>query len=272
MESWRWLRELLVATGKLPKDTWHGLDEVIAAMSSALPSVSPAADAAPPASYRKVDQRIPRAPHRYSGRTAMLANVTVHEPAPPADPDSALSFSMEGYAGQPPPPLTPFFWSPGWNSIQSVKKFQDEVNGPLRGGNPGVRLIEPRQVTPAGYFGDIPAPFSRRKGEWLLLPSHHIFGSEELSALAPGIAERTPKPYVALNPSDAAEIGAGAGQEVEVTVGGEARRLPLVLDPSVPVGAGLIPAGLCGLQAIDLPAWGSVTSRQANLDAVHRNG
>ncbi len=261
LESWRWLRELLIITGNLPKDAWPGLDELVAVMSAALPSLSHGADAAPPASYRKANQRIPRAPHRYSGRTAMLANISVHEPAPPVDPDSALSFSMEGYPGQPPPPLIPFFWSPGWNSIQSVKKFQDEVNGPLRGGDPGVRLIEPQQDAPARYFGDIPAPFVRRKGEWLLLPTHHIFGSEELSALAPGIEERTPKPYLALNPSDAGKIGADAGQEVEVSVGGETRKLPLVLEPSVPSGTGLVPAGLCGMQAIDLPAWGILTRR-----------
>jgi len=45
---------------------------------------------------------------------------------------------MEGYPAQPPSSLTPFFWAPGWNSIQSVNKFQSEINGPLRGGDPGV--------------------------------------------------------------------------------------------------------------------------------------
>ena len=43
--------------------------------------------------------KIPREPHRYSGRTAMLANISVHEPKPPDDPDSPLSFSMEGTPG-----------------------------------------------------------------------------------------------------------------------------------------------------------------------------
>ena len=55
----------------------------------------------------------------------MLANISVHEPKPPEDPDSPLSFSMEGYPDEPPAALIPFFWSPGWNSIQAVNKFQE---------------------------------------------------------------------------------------------------------------------------------------------------
>jgi NADH-quinone oxidoreductase subunit G len=272
LESWRWVREIMIAAGKLPTDAWQGLDEVIAAMSEALPALSRARDAAPPASFRRADQRIPRAPHRYSGRTALLANITVDEPAPPQDPDSPLSFSMEGFAGPPPPSLTPFFWSPGWNSVQSVMKFQEEVNGPLRGGDPGVRLIEPPQGGRPRYFGNIPAPFARRDGEWFLLPRYHIFGSEELSVLSPGIAERVPKPYLALNPSDADEMGASPGQEVEIAFGGETRRLSVVLDPSIPNGIGLLPAGLCGLSRIDLPAWAKVTKRLVTQDALHRKG
>ena len=73
----------------------------------------------------------------------MHANVSIHEPEQPHDPDTALAFSMEGYPGHPPPPLIPRFWAPGWNSIQALNKFQDEVGGPLSGGDPGERLIEP---------------------------------------------------------------------------------------------------------------------------------
>src|SRR5262249_57333533 len=69
---------------------------------------------------RMAGEKIPRQPHRYSGRTAMFANITVHEPKPPDDPDSPLSFSMEGYQGQPPSPLITRYWSPGWNSVQEI--------------------------------------------------------------------------------------------------------------------------------------------------------
>ncbi len=108
-----------------------------------LPAFADVPAIAPPADFRMVGQKIPRQPHRYSGRTAMTANVDVHEPQPPDDPDSPLAFSMEGYDGQPPPALLPAFWAPGWNSVQALNKFQIEVGGPLRGGDPGRRLIEP---------------------------------------------------------------------------------------------------------------------------------
>ncbi|MFT8139943.1 hypothetical protein ACMYM0_23555, partial [Salmonella enterica subsp. enterica serovar Enteritidis] len=82
-------------------------------------------------------------PHRYSGRTAMRANISVHEPRQPQDIDTPFAFSMEGNNS----PLAdrqqiPFAWAPGWNSPQAWNKFQAEVGGKLRFGDPGVRLIE----------------------------------------------------------------------------------------------------------------------------------
>jgi NADH-quinone oxidoreductase subunit G len=146
--------------------------------------------------------KIPRVPHRYSGRTAMLANIDVNEPPPPEDPDSPLSFSMEGNPDQPPSALIPFFWSPGWNSIQATNKYQTEVAGPLRGGDPGVRLLEPAgDGAQVSIF--IPPSFRQRSGEWLLVPLFHIFGSEELTQHAPAVAELLPRPYVALNSEEA---------------------------------------------------------------------
>ena len=53
------------------------------------------------------------------------------------------------------------------------------------------------------YFSEIPAAFELRNGEVLIVPAYHVFGSEELSILSPGIAERAPKPYIAINADDA---------------------------------------------------------------------
>ncbi len=87
-----------------------------------------------------------RAPHRQSGRTAARAIVFVHEPRCDAGSSTrALNFSMEGYNGagaeDRPPELLPFAWAPGWNSPQAWNKFQTEVGGALRGGDPGVHLF-----------------------------------------------------------------------------------------------------------------------------------
>ena len=72
----------------------------------------------------------------------MNANISVSEPAPPQDNDSALKFSMEGYKGVPPSNLTPYYWSPGWNSPQAINKYLDEPGGDPLDGNPGVLLFE----------------------------------------------------------------------------------------------------------------------------------
>jgi NADH-quinone oxidoreductase subunit G len=101
-ESWRWLGD--------PK--WSTLDDSLAAMAEALPQLAPAVAAAPSAKFRMQGAKIPRESHRYSGLTSIQANVSVVEPKPPDDPDSALAYSMEGSPNQPPGALQPFFWSP----------------------------------------------------------------------------------------------------------------------------------------------------------------
>ena len=58
--SWRWLKP----------DRWHDLDDVLAAMSEALPELRAVCKAAPSAAFRIAGAKIPRSPHRESGRTA----------------------------------------------------------------------------------------------------------------------------------------------------------------------------------------------------------
>ena len=255
-ESWRWLRDLMIAAGRSEAEAWRNLDDITAAMAHELPVFEPALKIAPPASFRIDGEKIPRQPHRYSGRTAMLANISVHEPKPPDDPDSPLAFSMEGYEGQPPSPFISRFWTPGWNSVQALNKFQSEVGGPLRGGDPGQRLIEPAQAAKVSYFKETPAAFRPRAGELLVAPLYHIFGSEELSVLTPGVAERAPQPYLALNPDDASARRVNEGEEVELTLNGAACRLLVRLHPALPRGVAGMPVGLRELPCMALPGWG----------------
>jgi NADH-quinone oxidoreductase subunit G len=243
-ESWRWLG-----------GGWAGLDDAVEAIATALPQFARIPEAAPPGTLRVAGEKFPREPHRFSGRTAMYANMTVHEPAPPEDPDSALSFSMEGASTQPPPALIPFFWSPGWNSIQSVNRFQDEIAGVLKGGVPGVRLIEPDgSASGADGAASIPSAFSPRAGEWLLVPLYHIFGSDPLSMASPATASLAPKPYVALNPEDAQGLGLAEGQEVTLS----ARRLPVRIVSELPRGTAGVPVGLAPA-GLDGQGWISIS-------------
>jgi NADH-quinone oxidoreductase subunit G len=252
--SWRWLRDIMVAAGrhKAEAEAWHILDDIVDELAGRIPIFAPVREIAPPAGFRVAGLKVPRQSQRYSGRTAMHANVAVSEPKPPDDPDSPLAFSMEGYEGEPPAALIPRFWAPGWNSIQSLNKFQAEIAGPLRGGDPGCRLIEPTQAEKIAYFEEIPPAFERRHDEWLALPVYHIFGSEELSVLTPGVAERAPQPYVALNPKDAARLGVGDGQAVALDETSAVHRLPVKLVASLPVGTAGVPAGLPGFEGAAL--------------------
>ena len=85
--------------------------------------------------------------------------------------------------------------------------------------------------------------------------SHHIFGSEELSALAPAVAERAPEPYLALHPGDAAALGVGPTDLVELVLAGAAYRLPVAVGGGLPPGIAGLPVGLPGAVGIALPAW-----------------
>jgi NADH-quinone oxidoreductase subunit G len=259
-ESWRWLREMMIAAGRREAAALETLDHVNDALARALPVLAAVTKAAPSALFREAGAKIPRAPHRYSGRTAMHAHIHVSEPKPPADPDSPLSFSMEGYPDQPPPPLIPFFWSPGWNSIQAVNKFQEEIAGPLRGGDPGVKVIEPgpgSEVNGA-YRGVPPEAFSVREEERFFVPLYHIFGSEELSQQAPAVAELIPKPYIAIAPEDAARLQLKEGDEAEVRLNGSTQRLTIRLREEMPKGLAGLPVGLPGVETVELPAWGKI--------------
>jgi NADH-quinone oxidoreductase subunit G len=251
--SWQWLRDGMAAAGRQEGTAWEHIDDVIAAMGAAIPALAQVQKAAPGAAFRIAGQKVPREPERYSGRTAMLANISVSEPKPPDDPNTPLSFSMEGTLEQPPAALIPFFWSPGWNSIQSTNFYQTEIAGPLRGGDPGVRLIDPATQLHGKYFDQIPAAFTPSSDEWLLVPLYHIFGSEELSLSASGLAELAPKPYVAVNAEDAKRLHVEAGERITMNVDGAAYILPAKTKAELPPGIAGLPVGLPGLAGISLP-------------------
>jgi NADH-quinone oxidoreductase subunit G len=254
-ESWRWIGELMNAYKHNLAGQWQSLDDVVKALALSDPLFAPVLEIAPPEDFRIVEQKVPRQPHRYSGRTAMRANINVSEPKPPDDPDTPLAFSMEGYKGHPPAELIPRYWAPGWNSVQALNKFQEEVDGLLIGGSPGRRLIEMSADAQISYFQDIPDAFAPRPDEYLIVPLPHIFGSEELSSTSPPIHERSPEPYLALNPALAGQLGVAEGEGVQIDLDGRSLRLPARLMASLPAGMLGLPVGLPAIPA-RLPGWG----------------
>ena len=257
-ESWRWLRDAMVASGRHEFAAWQKLDDIITTLTTRVPELKGVAGAAPPATFRMAGEKIPRQPHRYSGRTAMLANKDVNEPKPPEDADAPLSYSMEGYPDEPPSALIPFAWSPGWNSYQAWNKFQEEIAGPFRGGNPGVRLISSPAQPKDDYFRDVPPRFQPREDEWLIVPLYHIFGSEELSIHSPGVKQLSPSAYLAMNDGDAVRKKLRVEEVVIATIDGKSYQLPLKIRRDMPVGVAGVPIGIEPIHGVRLPAWSKV--------------
>ena len=258
-ESWRWIRDIMAALKDPRAGSWPNLDALTAAMAEAIPGLSALKGLWPGADFRIAGQRIPRQPHRFSGRTALTAHLNVHEPKPPDDTDSPLAFSMEGSAAEPPPPLIPRYWAPGWNSVQSIYKYRFAAGSASPGDRPGARLLEPAVAAAPAFFTPRPQQ-EPPPGKLLVVPLYHVFGSEELSALAPGIARLSPAPYLALHPAEAEKHGLQGSGTAAIVLDGREISLPLRLDPSLPAGVAGLPAGLPALPGITLPAWGTLLS------------
>ncbi len=248
--SWKWIEQIVNDENDHPE---RNLDAVISDLVKILPVFRDIQFIAPHADFREDTQKIPREMQGYSGRTAMHADVNISEPKPPVDADSPLSFTMEGYSGIPPSSIIPFYWAPGWNSVQAINKYQIEVGGPLHGGNPGKRLFEITENSKASYFGITVESVTQSESEYLVLPLYHIFGSDELSALSPAIAERMPSPYIALNNNDALKAGIAEGDKVEILLNGSEHILPVKLNIGLPGGTAGLPKGLNETAGVSFP-------------------
>ncbi|MBV7554437.1 NADH-quinone oxidoreductase subunit NuoG [Pseudomonas sp. PDM28] len=245
-EGWRWLHALRATLLNQPID-WTQLDHVTAAVASSTPVLNRIVDAAPSAAFRIKGMKLAREPLRYSGRTAMRADISVHEPRTPQDKDTAFAFSMEGYSGSAEPrQQVPFAWSPGWNSPQAWNKFQDEVGGHIRAGDPGTRLIESTGDS-LNWFASVPRAFNPASGTWQVVPFFHLFGSEENSSKAAPVQERIPAAYVALAKSEADRLGVNDGAMLSLNVAGQTLRLPLRINAELGAGLVALPAGIAGI-------------------------
>ncbi|MFZ2198438.1 MAG: NADH-quinone oxidoreductase subunit NuoG, partial [Thermodesulfovibrionales bacterium] len=235
--SWQWL------TSALENPRWRHHDDLTAACADTFPDLASITQAAPGADYTAKGSKIPRQAHRYSGRTAMHANIKVSEPRQPQDVETPFAFSMEGAMAQVPPALLPVIWAPGWDSNQAISKFQEETGGHLRGGDAGMRLIEASGTLP--WFNNIPPAFNPEQGLWRIMPLPHIFGSEELSLHSPSIAERLPTFCVLLNPLDAETLGVDTGDPIEIRdlAGNHMLKISVQIEKTLPCGLLGITAG-----------------------------
>jgi NADH-quinone oxidoreductase subunit G len=189
------------------------------------------------------------------------ADKTVFEPKPPDDPDSPLAFSMEGSQEQPPAALLSNVWVPGWNSAQALERLQEDVSGAPRGGDPGKRLFEPPLVERPSHFLDVPSAHGPSGEQWLVVPVHHIFGSEELSMKAPGVEGCAPEPYLGLGPRMAERLGVPDGGVLTLASDAGVRLLEVKVMDSLPDDVAAIPAGLPGLEGLATPFYARLVPR-----------
>jgi NADH-quinone oxidoreductase subunit G len=155
--------------------------------------------------------QVPRTARPFSGRTADDRAGRDLAATPPRDPDSPLSYGIEGSRGEGiPPALITSYVSHGLHSANAVTRFQQEIDGPLRGGDPGVLLIAPGQgpepsASPAAEIG----------GQGLLLLTlHDAFSGSETSRLSALLIARAPAPRLLLHPDDAATLRLREGDAV----------------------------------------------------------
>lgn len=206
--SWYWLLSCMQKMGRDEVKTLEHFDDITQACANDIETLAQITDAAPDHHYRNLGVKIPRQTHRYSGRTAMSADISVHEPKQAVDNESPLAFTMEGLNRSQPSALLPYVWSPGWNSNQSLHKFQSEVGAAIKGGSAGVKLFNNNSDADSNGFRNLvhlkhPTAFSPINGQWLLVPRHRIFGSDELSLHSPAIAELIEPAFIEISTVDA---------------------------------------------------------------------
>ncbi len=260
-ESWRWISEFIKIKNKDQSVSWNRFDDIVSSLVNELPAFSKIKEYMPDADFRMLNAKIPRQTMRYSGRTAMNAQLAVSEPRVSQDPDSPLAFSMEGRQELPPSSLVPFYWTPGWNSVQAMYNYLDEPNGSMKGGDPGIRLIEPGEGHNNSYFKTDPQAFEYKKDEWLIVPVYQIFGSEELSSAGSAVAQRIQEPFLYLNQKDAEILSIKDGELIQLEVPGSKLRIKVKIENSIQQGMAGLSVNLPGMQFIDLPCRGKINKQ-----------
>ena len=257
-EGWRWLHAVHSSIEGRDVD-WTQLDDVINALIVTHPKLAGIKGAAPDADYRMTGLKIARQPRRYSGRTAMRAPISVHEPMQPKDLDTGLTFSMEGYSGkETPSSMIPFANAAGWNSPQAWNKYQDKVGGHLKNGDPGVRMfdqlarLETRQyVAPDAMSA---TTTDMQQGQAKLVPIHNIYASSMMASRSPVVAEQLPVAAWRIGMDDAKDWNIANGDYLAIEIDKQQITLPVQIVGYLAEGCIGYPVGQVSIIHPSMPA------------------
>ncbi|MEZ7500877.1 NADH-quinone oxidoreductase subunit NuoG [Psychrobacter sp. Arc29] len=257
-EGWRWIHAVHSSIEGRDVD-WTQLDDVINALIATHPKLAGIKGAAPDADYRITGLKIARQPRRYSGRTAMRAPISVHEPMQPKDLDTGLTFSMEGYSGkETPSSMIPFANAAGWNSPQAWNKYQDKVGGHLKNGDPGVRLFDQLERLATRQYVAPEAMSSNttdlQQGQAKLVPIHNIYASSMMASRSPIVAEQLPVAAWRIGIDDAKDWNIAAGDYLAIEIDKQQITLPVQLVGYLAEGCIGYPVGQVSIIHPSMPA------------------
>jgi NADH-quinone oxidoreductase subunit G len=256
-ESWRWIVDLMNGGIGNKSVSWDRVDDVLESIAGELKVFLKMRNYEPGADFRMLNTKIPRQTFRYSGRTAMTANIMVSEPEPIQDRDSPLAYSMEGQPEDPPSSLVPFYWTPGWNSVQALyKEYTEEPDTSLRGGDPGIRLFESDGSSGRISFNPVAHDRELRKDEYEIVPFYQIFGSEELSSSSPAVIHKIKEPFLLINQKDAGNLLFADGDQVQVEISEIKISVRIKTGTDIQPGMAALSVNLPGMPFIALPAKG----------------
>jgi NADH-quinone oxidoreductase subunit G len=126
----------------------------------------------------------------------------------------------------------------------------------MKGGDPGIRLIEPIEGIKNIYFKQGTAISGVKKGEWIVIPVYQIFGSEELSSVSPAILQKIHERFVIMNQNDAEIISKNEGDYVQLEILKTKIKVKIKIDNSLQHGLTCLSVNLPGMPFVDLPGWG----------------
>ena len=160
---------------------------------------------------------------------------------------------MEGNQARAPASLRPYTWSPGWNSNQSIHKFQDEVGGPDKSGATGIRLFTGSTELTGFELSEFELS---EEADADLIGQVHIFGSDELSNEAAELSTLIPQPYARMSSATAASLkvshqdGLAFGDIIMTVLVDDEVAERCVVYPIIPGTEALESARLSGLQKV----------------------
>ncbi|WP_020412200.1 NADH-quinone oxidoreductase subunit NuoG [Microbulbifer variabilis] len=269
-ESWRWLMDAVNFCTEKPANLsaiaeWQHSTDLSDAIAREFPVLKALDSLGPDEDFRIDGLKVARQSARYSGRTAIHAEKQVSENPPLQDPDAPMSFSMEGIHNPNRSPLQANIWSPGWNSNQSIFKFQEEVGGERRGGPSGIRIERPQRVMPEWPAPSTPPEVAADPSHVQMLPLYRLFGSEELSNQAMGISEVIEAPFVMVNHIDAKAFDIHQRELIELETSCGTYRAEVRISPTIPSGTVGIPYGLPDFETLSplLPGYASLRPAEA---------